>query len=308
MTESIHGVHVVRQLTDIAAILQLYALGNGNDDAGLLFLHHTHFFHKALHVEGNLGQADHVHALAIVALGQCGGSGQPAGIAAHDLHHGNVLGAVHGGIADDLFHHNANVLGGRAIAGGVVGDHQVVVDGLGHAHKADVALDAFAVLSQLADGVHGVVAADVEEVADVQLFQNGEQLFVDGLVLMPVRQLVAAAAEEAGRGALEQLDVQIVRQHGGKIHHPLLQQTGNAIAHTVNDLCAAVLAAFKYACKACIDDGSRTARLTNDCIFTHDDFSFFVFLFRQYNITCRMHENRRGKRDYRRMWRGVPLT
>ena len=190
----------------------------------------------------------------------------------------------------------------------MVGDHQVVVDGLGHAHKADVALDALAVLGQLADGVHGIVAADVEEVADVQLFQNGEQLFVDGLVLMPVRQLVAAAAEEAGRGALEQLDVQIVRQHGGKIHHPLLQQTGNAIAHTVNDLCAAVLAAFKYACKACIDDGSRTARLTNDCIFTHDDFSFFVFLFRQYNITCRMHENRRGKRDYRRMWRGVPLT
>ena len=123
-----------------------------------------------------------------------------------------------------------------------------------------------------------------------------------------VRQLVAAAAEEAGRGALEQLDVQIVRQHGGKIHHPLLQQTGNAIAHTVNDLCAAVLAALKYACKACIDDGSRTARLTNDCIFTHDDFSFFVFLFRQYNITCRMHENRRGKRGYRRIWRGVPLT
>ena len=48
-------------------------------------------------------------------------------------------------------------------------------------------------------------------------------------------------------------------------------------------------------------------RLTNDCIFTHDDFSFFVFLFRQY-ITCRMHENRRGKRGYRRIWRGVPLT
>ena len=31
-------------------------------------------------------------------------------------------------------------------------------------------------------------------------------------------------------------------------------------------------------------------------------------IFRQYNITCRMHENRRGKRGYRRMWRGGPLT
>ena len=26
------------------------------------------------------------------------------------------------------------------------------------------------------------------------------------------------------------------------------------------------------------------------------------------DLTCRVHENRRGKRDYRRMWRGVPLT
>ena len=308
MAESVHCVHIVGQLTDVAAIFQLHAFGNGDHDAGLLLLHHAHLLNEVFHIEGHFGQADHVHTLAVVTLCQSGGSGQPAGVAAHDLHHGDVLGAVHGGIADDLLHHHADVLGSRAVAGGVVGDHQVVVDGLGHTHKADVALDAFAVLSQLADGVHGVVAADVEEVADVQLFQNGEQLFVDGLVLMPVRQLIAAAAEEAGRGALEQLDVQIVRQHGGKIHHPLLQQTGNAIAHTVNDLCAAVLAALKYACKACIDDGSRTARLTNDCIFTHDDFSFFVFLFRQYNITCRMHENRRGKRGYRRIWRGVPLT
>ena len=133
-------------------------------------------------LNGHFGQADHVHALAVVALGQSGGSGQPAGVAAHDLHHGDVLGAVNGGVTDDLLHHHADVLGSRAVAGGVVGDHQVVVDGLGHAHKADVALDACAVICQLADGVHGVVAADVEEVADVQLLQDGEQLLVHSLI------------------------------------------------------------------------------------------------------------------------------
>ena len=301
VAEGIDCMHIVGQLADIAAILQLDAFGDGDDDAGLLLLHGTDLLHEVVHIEGHFGQADHVYALAVVALCQGSGGGQPAGVAAHDLDAGDVLGAVDSGVPDDLLHHNADVLGSGAVAGGVVGDHQVVVDGLGHAHKADVALDALAVLGQLADGVHGVVAADVEEVADVQLFQNGEQLFVDGFVLVPVGQLVAAAAQKAGRRALEQLDVQIVRQHGGKIHHPLLQQTGNAIAHAVDDVCAAALAAFKDARKACIDDGSRTARLTNDCIFTHDDFSFFVFLFRQYNITCRMHENRRGKRGYRRM-------
>ena len=33
----------------------------------------------------------------------------------------------------------------------MVGDHQVVVDGLGHAHKADVAANALAVVCQLAE-------------------------------------------------------------------------------------------------------------------------------------------------------------
>ena len=156
----------------------------------------------------------------------------------------------------------------------MVGHHQVVIDGLGNAHEADIALDAVAVLGQLADGIHGVVAANVEEVANVQLFQDGEQLLVNGLVIVPIGQLIAAAAQEAGRGALEQLDIQVIGQYGGKIHHALLQQTGNAVAHAVNDLSAAALAALEYACQTCIDDGGRAARLTNDCIFTHDDFSF----------------------------------
>ena len=113
-----------------------------------------------------------------------------------------------------------------------------------------------------------------------------KQLFVHGFVLVPVGQLIAAAAQEAGRGALEQLDVQIVRQHGGKIHHALLQQTGNTVAHTVHDVGTAALAALEYACQTCIDDGGRAARLTNDCIFTHDDFSFLFFCFGFYK-TCR---------------------
>ena len=190
----------------------------------------------------------------------------------------------------------------------MIRDHQVVVVGFRHAHEADVALDALAVLRQLADGVHRVVAADVEEVADVQLLEDGEQLLVHSLVGVPVGQLVAAAAEEAGGGALEQLDVKVIGQQGGQVNDPLLQKTGYAVAHTVDDVCATALAALEHTRQTCVDDRGGAAGLANDCIFTHDDFSFFVFLFRQYNITCRMHENRRGKRGYRRIWRGVPLT
>ena len=270
MAEGVHCVHIVGQLADVAAILQLDTFGNGDDDAGLLLLHHTDLLDEVIHVEGHFGQTDHVHALAVVTLGQRSGSGQPASVAAHDLDHGDVLGAVHGGVTDDLLHHDADVLGGGAVAGGVVGNHQVV----GHAHEADVALDAVAVIGQLADGVHGVVAADIEEIADVQLLQNGEQLLIDGLIVVPIGQLVAAAAQEAGRRALEQLDVEVVGQILREIYDVFLQQTGHAVAHAVNDLRAAVLAALKDPRQTGVDDGSRAAGLANDCIFTHDDFSF----------------------------------
>src|SRR5699024_6916564 len=167
VTEGVHRVDIVGQLADVATVLQLDAFGHGNDDAGLFGLHPLHLLHKVVHVEGDLRQADHVHTFAVLGFGQGGGSGQPAGVAAHALHDGDILGAVDGGVTDDLLHDHADVLGGTAVAGGVVGDHQVVVDGLGHAHEADVAAHMLAVVRQLADGVHAVVAADVEEIADV---------------------------------------------------------------------------------------------------------------------------------------------
>ena len=153
----------------------------------------------------------------------------------------------------------------------MVSDHQVVVDGLGHAHKADLAADMGAVVGQLADGVHRVVAADVEEIADVQLFQDLEQLDVDGLALggVPIRQLVAAAAQIAGRRALEQLNVQggleLFIQHAGTA----LQQTRHAVQHAVDLAGTAALAALIHAGQAGIDDRSGTAGLTDDCIFCH---------------------------------------
>ena len=271
VAEGIDCVYIIGQLADIAAVLQLDALGHGDDNGGLLLLHPLDLLHKVVHIEGDLRQADHIHALAVLSLGQCGGGGQPAGVAAHDLNDRHILRAVDRGIADDLLHDNANVLGGAAVAGGVVGDHQVVVDRLGHAHKTDVAADVCAVVGQLADGVHRVVAADVEEVADVQLLQNVKQLNIDGLALggVPVGQLVAAGAEVAGRGALEQLDVQrslqLVVQHAGAA----LQKAGNAVQHAVDLARAAALAAFIDTGQTCVDNGSRAAGLTDDCVFCH---------------------------------------
>ena len=81
----------------------------------------------------------------------------------------------------------------------MVGHHQVIVNRLGNAHKADIAANMGTVISQLADGIHAVIAADVEEIADIQFAQDLEQLLVYGFALggVPVGQLVAAAAQIA---------------------------------------------------------------------------------------------------------------
>ena len=271
VAERIHRVYVVCQFADIAAVLELDTLGHRNDDGRLLFLHPLDFLDEMIDIERHFRQADHVNAFAVLGFGQGGGGGQPTGVAAHDLNDRDIFCAVNRGVADDLFHHNADVLGGAAVAGGVVRNHQVIVDGFGHAHKADLAADVAAVISQLADGIHRVVAADVEEIADVQLFQNLEQLDVDGLALggVPVRQLVAAAAQIAGRRALEQLDIQrgfqLFVQHTGAA----LQQARHAVQHAVDLARAAALAAFIHTRQAGVDDRSGTAGLTDDCVFCH---------------------------------------
>ena len=149
----------------------------------------------------------------------------------------------------------------------MVGQHQVVVDGLGHADEADLAVDGLAVGAQLGDRVHRVVAADVEHRADVVLPEQLKQLHKRLLVNDGVGQLVAAAAQEAGRRALEQLNVHLVAQHGIQIDELALEHALDAVLHPVDMGCAAGLGGLIDARQTGVDDGSRAARLTNQNIF-----------------------------------------
>ena len=55
----------------------------------------------------------------------------------------------------------------------MVGEAKVVVDGLRHADEPHAAAHPVAVAAELGDGVHGVVAADVEHRADIVLVKQG---------------------------------------------------------------------------------------------------------------------------------------
>ena len=56
----------------------------------------------------------------------------------------------------------------------MIGAEQVVVNGFGNAHNAAGITDLLHILGDFVAGVHGVVTAVVEEIADVVLLENGE--------------------------------------------------------------------------------------------------------------------------------------
>jgi hypothetical protein len=80
-----------------------------------------------------------------------------------------------------------------------VGVRQVVVHRLRHADTDDGIPELLADLGHLQRGVHGIVAAVVEEVPDVMRAEHFDQAFVFGAVLVQALQLEARGAEGARR-------------------------------------------------------------------------------------------------------------
>src|SRR6202034_4592909 len=92
-----------------------------------------------------------------------------------------------------------DVLGDRAEPWTAVGVRQIVVDGFGHADAGDGKAERGPDLRHLERGIHRIVAAVVEEVADVVRAENLDQALVLGAVLLDTLELEARRAEGAGR-------------------------------------------------------------------------------------------------------------
>ena len=147
------------------------AFGDGNQAVLLFGVDALHIGNELVHVKVDLGDVDQVGAVAL-GVSQSGCGGQPAGVTAHALDDGDHAGVVDLAVAGDFHEGGSDVLGGGGEAGAVVGAGQIVVDGLGHAHDPALVADLGHVLGDLVAGIHGVVAAVVEEVAHVILLED----------------------------------------------------------------------------------------------------------------------------------------
>ena len=160
---------------------------------------------ELLLVKVGLGQVHQVLAGHLAGKqGGCGGD--PPGIAAHELHHHHVDGQG-GGVEGQLQGGHGGVLGRAPEAWAVVRHGQIVVDGLGDADDPQLIAGLAGQLVDLVAGVHGVVAAVVEKVADVEVF---EALQHRGVV--SVGELPPAGAQGGGGGAGEQVQLSVIKR------------------------------------------------------------------------------------------------
>ena len=205
------------------------------------------------------------------------GGGDEADLAAHRLHHQDRVGRRRAGVLLVRAEHAAGpVPRDRAVAGRVVDELElriadVVVDRLRHARGDEVQPALGRQRAHLVRGVHRVVAADVEEIADVVRLEHLDR----AVEVLPVLllELVAAGADRAGRRRdAQQLD--LLRRLRAEVHQLLLQHALDAVEPGVDraEIVRERPARINDRAKAVVDDGRRPAGLRDDDVLaaSHD--------------------------------------
>ena len=111
------------------AVGTMDALGHSHHALAGLVIHPVHIVQEVGQIKIGLGQIDQIGAIPRPG-GQGGGTGQPAGVPAHDLDDGHHAGIIHVGVPVDLHTGGSDKLGGGTKAGAVVGAVEIVVNGL----------------------------------------------------------------------------------------------------------------------------------------------------------------------------------
>ncbi len=242
---------------DIVAIRIDEAFADDDQTVFLALEGALHVGNELLMGEGNLGEEDDVGRIVrmVPAFGEGGARGDPTRVAAHDFENGDEIALAHGlVVAAHLTDRGGDVFDHGTVTRAVVGDGQVVIDGLGDTDDAELVALFLREFGDLVGGVLGVVATGVEEVANVLRFEDFEHALEIRLVL----QLVAAGAEGgAGRVAETANGLLGLRS---EIDEILVEDPENAVERAVDFLDAVVIQCFRdHAFDAGVNDGGRAS-------------------------------------------------
>jgi hypothetical protein len=167
--------------------------GEGADGVAFLVVDLLEVFEELLLVPFHFRDVDQVRPFPFRE--HIDAAGEPASVPAHDFDEDDLAFLIGGGIHHRHLHHVDDVAGGRRIADRVIGHIKVVVDGLRDPEDLNVHLLGFEELGKLEAGIHRIVAAIDENIADIVLLDRLDDFIKEGIA--DRREFLAGAAEGA---------------------------------------------------------------------------------------------------------------
>ena len=143
------------------------SLGDTYDQITVLFECLLQILKEDILIKSNFRKIDKQRIVSIVFAGQCTGGSQPSGMPSHDLddRYGSLF--IYIGIGCDLADSGSNILGSASKSWCMIGVYQIIVDCLWFTNHTDRTSNGCGIAGELADGIHGIIAANIEEPADV---------------------------------------------------------------------------------------------------------------------------------------------
>ena len=277
-------------LRDKAAVGIVDALGHRHENLAVGLINLIDVGNELIHIEIAFGEVHEIRAGAEVR-GQSGARRQPARVTTHDLNNGDHAVVVNSGVLIDLHAARCDIFCCAAEAGAVISAVKVVVNGLGDAHDAALVADGFHIAADLCAGVHGIVAAVIEEIADVVLLEYLKNALIIGVIILRSRYLITAGAKLGGRSVQQELKLcRILLIHDEQLVVENSDYTVRRAVHLGDVL--GFKRSLDNTVRAGVDDRSRPPRLTeNTCPYQfpiHFYFLPFIEIFRKIFGFCQM--------------------
>ena len=152
----------------------------------------------------------------------------------------------------------------------MVGLRKVVVYCFRNAHDMHFSAAFFGISGKFCRGVHGIVAADIEEISDVVLLKKRKDLFVERIVHV-CGQLFSARTESRGGCAFKRKNGVLIFQNGTEIDKIFFEKSLDSVFHSVDIFYVLIVAkSEKDPCKRCVYRAGRPSRLPDNGVsFNH---------------------------------------
>ena len=215
-------------------------------------------------IEGAFGEEDDVGGIVFCRFGQRRSRGQPTRGSPNCLEDDELIDAAHVPRQHTrLPHRDGHIPRGAAVAGRVVGSKEVIIDRFGNAHAQHRIVLLAAELFQTMDGVHRVVPADEEHIADIEALELLQQARE---ILIP--EFVTTASQGGAGSSLEGFDC-----FGSfliEVDDVAFQKALNPKPHAQTAFDFRILSAgFDDAAKTGVDDGRGATALTDNRVSPH---------------------------------------